>query len=128
MPACSGQILKKIAITRNATESLQAVLLGVPLRPGDEVLTTTLDYWAMPDALEQRRERDGIVVNKIRIPVPCGNLNEITQAFDRAITPRTKLILLSHPINLNGQLFPRCFGTSTTGRTVSDIGIAGASL
>ncbi|MBC8167052.1 MAG: aminotransferase class V-fold PLP-dependent enzyme [Bryobacteraceae bacterium] len=101
-----GSDPEEIAVTRNATESLQTVLMGVPLKTGDEVLTTTLDYWAMLDALDQRKERDGIVVKKIKVPVPCSDLAGITQAFDRAITPRTKLILVSHPINLNGQLFP----------------------
>jgi selenocysteine lyase/cysteine desulfurase len=97
---------EEIAITRNATESLNAVLLGIPLRAGDEVLTTSLDYWAMLDALQQREERDGVVVKKLRIPVPCHDLSQIVKLFERAITPRTRLILVSHPINLNGQLFP----------------------
>lgn len=97
---------EEIAITRNATESLHAVLLGIPLAKGDEVLTTTLDYWAMLDALQQREEREGVVVKKLKVPTPCTDLNEIVRIFEAAITPRTKLILVSHPINLNGQLFP----------------------
>lgn len=101
-----GADAEEIAITRNATESLNAVLLGLPLRSGDEVLTTTLDYWAMLDALEQRAGRDGVVVKKLKIPVPCTDLSQIVKVFADAITPRTKLILVSHPINLNGQLFP----------------------
>lgn len=101
-----GADAEEIAVVRNATEALDAVLLGIPLRAGDEVLTTTLDYWAMLDALDQRRERDGVVIDKIKIPVPCHDLGEIVEAFRARITPRTKLILISHPINLNGQLFP----------------------
>jgi selenocysteine lyase/cysteine desulfurase len=101
-----GSDAEEIAITRNATESLNAILLGIPLRAGDEVLTTTLDYWAMLDALEQRRERDGVTVRKIQIPTPCEDLSEIVRRFETAMGPRTRLILISHPINLNGQLFP----------------------
>lgn len=97
---------EEIAITRNATESLNAVLLGLPLKAGDEVLTTSLDYWAMLDALQQREQRDGVVVRKLKIPVPCEDLSQIVRIFEQAITPKTKLILVSHPINLNGQLFP----------------------
>lgn len=97
---------EEVAITRNATESLHAILLGLPLQKGDEVLTTTLDYWAMIDALEQRRDRDGIAIRKIQIPVPCSDLSQITRLFEQAITRRTRLILISHPINLNGQLLP----------------------
>ena len=101
--ACDAE---EIAITRNATESLNAVLLGLPLSAGDEILTTTLDYWAMLDALDQRRERDGVIVRKLQIPVPCADLKQITRIFAEAITPKTKLILISHPVNLNGQLLP----------------------
>jgi selenocysteine lyase/cysteine desulfurase len=99
-------IPEEVAIVRNATEALNAVLLGVPLRGGDEVLTTTLDYWAMQDALQQRAERDGVVVKRLKIPVPCGDLSEIVRRFEQQMGERTKLILISHPINLNGQLFP----------------------
>jgi isopenicillin-N epimerase len=106
LAAMLGCAAEEVAITRNATEALQAVLLGIPLRAGDEVLTTTLDYWAMLDALQQRQERDGVVVKKLRIPTPCTDLGEIVEIFEKALSPRTKLILISHPINLNGQLMP----------------------
>lgn len=101
-----GSSPEEIAITRNATESLQAVLLGIPFDRGDEVITTTLDYWAMLDALYQRRDRDGVVIKQLRIPAPCDDLAQIVKLFEQAITPRTKLFLISHPINLNGQLLP----------------------
>jgi isopenicillin-N epimerase len=106
LAAMLGASTEEIAITRNATESLQAVLLGIPLEKGDEVITTTLDYWAMLDALYQRRDRDGVAVKTIRIPAPCDDLSQIVRLFEQAITPRTRLFLISHPINLNGQLFP----------------------
>jgi len=97
---------EETAIVRNATEALQTVLLGVGLKAGDEVLTTTQDYWAMLDALEQRRLRDGIVVNKIKIPTPSKSLDDLTAVIEQSITPRTRLILVSHPVNLTGQHFP----------------------
>ncbi len=97
---------EETAIVRNATEALQTVLLGVGLKAGDEVLTTTQDYWAMLDALEQRRLRDGIVVNKIKIPTPSESLDDLAAAIEQSITPRTRLILVSHPVNLTGQHFP----------------------
>lgn len=106
LAALLGCDAEEIALTRNATESLHAVLLGIPLRAGDEVVTTTLDYWAMLDALQQRAERDGVVVKKVKVPVPCRDLQQLVRIFEQAIGPRTRLILLSHPINLNGQLFP----------------------
>lgn len=97
---------EEVAIVRNATEALHAVLLGVPLSAGDEILTTEHDYWGMLDALEQRNRRDGVVVVKVPVPVPPTELDDLVQLFERAITPRTRLILLSHPVNLTGQMFP----------------------
>ncbi|MGH9841791.1 MAG: aminotransferase class V-fold PLP-dependent enzyme [Blastocatellia bacterium] len=97
---------EEVAVVRNATEALQTVLLGVGLKAGDEVLTTTQDYWAMLDALEQRRQRDGIVVTKLKVPTPPGSLDDLAKVFEQAVTPRTKLILVSHPVNLTGQHFP----------------------
>lgn len=97
---------EEVAVVRNATEAIQTVLLGLELKPGDEVLTTTLDYWALMNALEQRRLRGGIVVKKIQVPVPPETMEDLSKAFEQAISPRTKLILVSHPVNLTGQHFP----------------------
>jgi selenocysteine lyase/cysteine desulfurase len=101
-----GCAADEVAITRNATDALNTVLLGIPLKPGDEVLTTTQDYWAMLDALEQRRRRDGIVVTKITLPIAPRGMDDLRQAFERGISPKTKLILVTHPLNLTGQLLP----------------------
>lgn len=60
----------------------------------------------MLDALEQRRQREGIVVKKVRVSVPPKSDDELLAAFVDAITERTKLILVSHPVNLTGQHFP----------------------
>src|SRR5437660_167430 len=82
---------EEIAITRNASESLETLLLGLDLKSGDEVLTTTQDYGRMLTTIRQREQREGIKLNLIRIPIPPKNINEITAAFERAITPRTRL-------------------------------------
>src|SRR5258706_5690562 len=97
---------EEIAITRNASESLETLLLGYDLKPGDEVLTTTQDYGRMLTTLRQRELREGIKLKLIKIPVPPRNVHEITTAFERAITPRTRLIQISHVINLTGQITP----------------------
>lgn len=102
----TGCDAEEVAFTRNATDALNTVLLGVPLKPGDEVLTTTQDYWAMLDALEQRVQREGIVLKKITMPTPPAGLDDLVRAFERGVSPATKLILLSHPMNLTGQLLP----------------------
>src|SRR5687767_2831303 len=97
---------EEIAITRNASESLEILLMGLDLKPGDEILTTTQDYPRMLTTLRQRELREGLRLNMIKVPVPPKDINEIAAAYERAITPRTKVILISHMINLTGQITP----------------------
>jgi selenocysteine lyase/cysteine desulfurase len=97
---------EEIAITRNASESLETLLLGLDLKSGDEVLTTTQDYGRMLTTIRQRERREGIKLNLIKIPIPPKDVNEITAAFERAITPRTRLIQMAHMVNITGQITP----------------------
>src|SRR4051794_3072169 len=97
---------EEIAITRNASESLETLLMGMDFKPGDEILTTTQDYPRMLTTLRQRERREGLVLKMVKIPIPPKNLNEITAAFEKGITSRTKLILVSHQVNITGQITP----------------------
>jgi isopenicillin-N epimerase len=97
---------EEIAITRGASESLETLLLGLDFKPGDEILTSTQDYPRMLTTLRQREQREGLKLNLIKIPVAPDNLDDIATAFERAVTPKTKLILISHQINLTGQITP----------------------
>jgi selenocysteine lyase/cysteine desulfurase len=97
---------EEMAITRNASESLENVQYGIDLKPGDEVLTTNQDYPRMISTFQQRARREGIVLKTISFPVPPPSPDDLYQRFERAITPRTKLILFCHITNRTGQIFP----------------------
>jgi selenocysteine lyase/cysteine desulfurase len=97
---------EELAITRNASEALEAVQLGLDLKPGDEILTTTHDYPRMLTTWRQRERRDGVVLKTFPFPVPPPSLDDLYQRFERAVTPRTKVILVCHITNLTGQIFP----------------------
>jgi selenocysteine lyase/cysteine desulfurase len=97
---------EEIAITRNASESLEILLMGIDFKAGDEILSTTQDYPRMLTTLKQRELREGLKLNLIQVPIAPKNLNDLATPFERAITPRTKLILISHQINLTGQIMP----------------------
>ena len=97
---------EEIAITRNASESLEILLMGMDFKSGDEILTTTQDYPRMLTTLKQREMREGLKLNLIKIPIAPQNVDDIAAAFERAVTPKTKLILISHQINLTGQITP----------------------
>ena len=97
---------EEIAITRGASESLEILLNGIDFKSGDEILTTTQDYPRMLNTLRQRERREGLVLKLVQIPVPPKNLDQITAAFEKGITPKTRLILMSHQVNLTGQITP----------------------
>lgn len=97
---------EEIAITRNASESLEILLMGMDLKSGDEILTTTQDYGRMLTTLRQRELREGLVLKMVKVPIAPKNLDEITKSFEKAITSKTKVILMSHVINLTGQILP----------------------
>jgi isopenicillin-N epimerase len=97
---------EELAITRNASESLEAVQLGLDLKPGDEILTTTHDYPRMLTTFRQRERREGVVLRTVPFPFPPPSMDALYQVFERAVTPRTKVILVCHITNLTGQIFP----------------------
>jgi isopenicillin-N epimerase len=97
---------EEIALTRNASEGLQICQNGFDLEVGDEVLTTTQDYGRMISTFKQRECRDGIVLKQFKIPIPAENDNQIVNLFEKNITPKTKLILMCHMINITGQILP----------------------
>src|SRR5467141_2440962 len=97
---------EEIAITRNASESLEILLDGMDFKSGDEILTTTQDYPRMLTTLRQRETREGLVLKLIQVPIAPKNLDSIVSAFERGITNRTRLILIMHQVNLTGQITP----------------------
>ncbi|MDH3734793.1 MAG: aminotransferase class V-fold PLP-dependent enzyme [Gemmatimonadota bacterium] len=101
-----GVDAEEVAITRNASESLQILQLGHDLQAGDEVLTTTQDYGRMITTFDQRERREGIVMKQIQIPIPAEDDAEVVRRFEAGITDRTRLILMCHMINITGQILP----------------------
>lgn len=97
---------EEVAFTRNASESLETLQFGYELNQGDEVLTTNQDYPRMITTFKQRERRDGISLKQISLPVPAENDDEVVRRFEEAITPRTRLILMCHMINITGQILP----------------------
>jgi selenocysteine lyase/cysteine desulfurase len=96
----------EIAINRNATEALNTVIFGYPFKAGDEVIGTKQDYPNMIQAYRQRALRDGILYTQLSFDFPIEDDHSIVAAFEKAITPRTKLIHITHIINWVGQIMP----------------------
>ena len=95
-----------IAITRNASESLQIAQFGIDLRPGDEVLLTSQDYPRMITTWQQRERREKIVLRQLDFAVPVTDPADLVRLYERAISPRTRVIHVSQVIFMTGQIFP----------------------
>ena len=102
----AGADPEEIAVNRNATEALNTVIFGLNLKAGDEVIGTKQDYPNMINAWRQRAQRDGIVYTQISFQFPIENDEEIVTAFEKSITPKTKIIHITHIINWIGQVLP----------------------
>jgi selenocysteine lyase/cysteine desulfurase len=96
----------EIAINRNSTESLNTIIYGLELKAGDEVVGTRQDYPNMIQAYRQRAMREGIVYKQVSFDFPIEDDDRIVKAYEEAITPRTRLVHVTHMINWVGQTMP----------------------
>jgi len=97
---------EEVAITRNASEALEIVQLGLNLQPGDEVITTTQAYPRMLTTWEQMVRRNKIILKKVSFSVPLMEPNHYVKSIKKAITRKTKAIMVMHVINFTGQIVP----------------------
>ena len=97
---------EEMALTRNASEGMQTLISGIDLKAGDEVIVTTQNYNRTQVAWDQRARREGIVIKKISLPVPSDSPDSIIERFRQAMTPKTKVIEVTHVINWTGAVMP----------------------
>lgn len=102
----AGTSSEEIAINRNATEALNTIIYGLPLKAGDEVLGCKFDYPNMMNAWRQRADRDGIVYKQITFDFPIEDVDAIVKAYEQAMTPKTKIVHITHVVNWVGQIMP----------------------
>jgi selenocysteine lyase/cysteine desulfurase len=95
-----------VAITRNTTESLDLVIGGYPWEEGDEAIFAEQDYGAMQDHFELVSRRYGVVCKKVSVPNHPKSDQEIVSLYEDQITPKTKMIMVCHMINITGQILP----------------------
>jgi selenocysteine lyase/cysteine desulfurase len=102
----AGCDAEEVAIDRNATEALNTIIFGLNLNAGDEVIGTKQDYPNMINAWKQRAERNGVIYKQISFDFPIEDDDAIVDAYEKAITDKTKIIHVTHVINWVGQIMP----------------------
>ncbi|MCC6690510.1 MAG: aminotransferase class V-fold PLP-dependent enzyme [Bacteroidia bacterium] len=103
LAGCSPE---ELIITRNTTESLDMIIGGLNWQMGDEAVMAEQDYGAMLDMFTQISKRYGIKNKIISVPNHPKSDEEIVELYAKAITPKTKLLMVCHMINITGQILP----------------------
>lgn len=102
----AGCDTEEIAVQRNASEALETVIFGLPLKAGDEVVLSKQDYPNMINAWKQRELRDGIKLVWVNLELPSEDNAYLAAQYTNAFTAKTKVVHLTHIINWNGQILP----------------------
>ena len=106
LAALTGCPAEELILTRNTTESLDIIIGGFPWKEGDEAVMAEQDYGAMLQMFKQVSKRHGVVNKIISIPNHPKSDEEIVQLYANAITPKTRLLMVCHMINITGQILP----------------------
>ncbi|HVP48508.1 MAG TPA: aminotransferase class V-fold PLP-dependent enzyme [Bryobacteraceae bacterium] len=96
----------EIAVTRNTSEGSNIIVKGVDLKPGDEVLITDHNHPSNNDSWRVRAQRDGFIVKSLPVPIPAPSAEKLLADFERAITPRTRVIAITHVTSTTGIQYP----------------------
>ena len=97
---------EELIITRNTTESLDTIIAGIDWKSGDEAVMAEQDYGAMLDMFKLQARRYGMVNRLISVPNHPTSDEEIVTLYEKAISPKTRLLMVCHVINITGQILP----------------------
>lgn len=106
LAAMAGCGPDELVITRNTTESLDTVIAGFDWKAGDEAVMASHDYGAMLDQFKLVARRHGVVNRVVDVPLHPRSDDEVVSAYAAAITPRTRMLMVCHVVNLTGQVLP----------------------
>ncbi|OJJ17146.1 hypothetical protein BKI52_31025 [marine bacterium AO1-C] len=103
LAGCSSE---EIALQTNTIMAMYHIIFGLDWKAGDEVILTRQDYSSVKVAYEQLAQRNGVKLVWLDLDLPSDNEDALVQQFAKAITPRTKLMHITHMINWTGQILP----------------------
>ncbi|WP_425638952.1 aminotransferase class V-fold PLP-dependent enzyme [Algoriphagus yeomjeoni] len=101
-----GASPEEVVLTRNTTESIDLIISGYPWKDGDEAIVSNQDYESLLNMFELAERRYGIKVKRIDIPMHPDNDEEIVDVYEKAITSKTKLMMVPHIVNITGHILP----------------------
>lgn len=96
----------EIVIVRNPTEGMNILIQGFPFRPDDEVVIGNQDYDSVEATLEMMQQRSRLRVVRTCVPFHPECDEEIVAAYENAITPKTRVLIVTHLLHRTGQILP----------------------
>lgn len=102
----AGVDFNELVVTRNTTESLDLVIGGQHWNKGDEAIMAEQDYGAMLNHFRLMKERYGVVNKIVNLPNHPTSDEEIVKLYEDQITDNTRLLMICHMVNINGQVLP----------------------
>ena len=101
-----GVTADEIALVRNTSEANNVVNAGLPLEAGDEVVVWDQNHPTNNVAWDVRAARHGLTVTRVATPAAPSGSDELAAVFERALTPRTRVLALTHVSNVSGVRLP----------------------
>src|SRR5262249_39957590 len=96
----------EIALTENVTEAMNYLAAGLTVERGSEILVTDQEHRGGQCPWLNAAARHGATVQMMRVPKPCNTAAEAMEAFYNALTPRTRILAISHMITGAGTILP----------------------
>jgi isopenicillin-N epimerase len=106
LAALLGVSADEVAITRNTSEGTNLVVRGIPLKPGDEVVITDHNHPSNNESWKLRARREGLVVKSVPVRVPARSADDLIAGIEKAVTPRTRVIAITHLTSTTGIRYP----------------------
>lgn len=101
-----GADRSRLLAVGNATTAINIVLDSFTWSEGDEILLADQSYNAVKQAARYHRDRFGIRLVEARIPFPLAEASDIAEAYEAAITPRTRLLVADHVVSATALVMP----------------------
>lgn len=97
---------EEIALIHNTTEGMNLIARSFDFQPEDEVILGNHEHASGTIPWEVWQETKGIRLVRPELPLVPKSISELTSVYEKAITPRTKMISMCHMVNTNGMILP----------------------
>lgn len=102
----TGVAADELLITRSAVESMNILLQGYPFETGDAILMARHDYDSSHDIVRMLAARKGLTVFQVDVPYDLEDEDAVAALYADAITPRTRVLLVTHMVHRTGRIMP----------------------